>query len=187
MDTPIHINRSHLLASCCASRPASCVDWAYRKDVLQKSYGNQNFLSCESGTMDNFEETRHRVTLQEGGGKQKPCGELGNSSSGFRGLWGAVPLATKIFFKSCSFQANLRVNPLFWARGSPSGQNCWPPLTKILYLRLNRVKKHQNFAWDVVQNNITCKIQLNFYCGKMYFVSAFALRQLIELYSVKRL
>ncbi len=28
VDTPIHINRSHLLASRCASRPASCVDWA---------------------------------------------------------------------------------------------------------------------------------------------------------------
>ncbi len=28
VDTPIHINRSHLLASHCALRPASCVDWA---------------------------------------------------------------------------------------------------------------------------------------------------------------
>ncbi len=28
VDTPIHINRSHLLASCGVSRPASCVDWA---------------------------------------------------------------------------------------------------------------------------------------------------------------
>ncbi len=28
VDTPIHINRSHLLASHCASRPASCVDCA---------------------------------------------------------------------------------------------------------------------------------------------------------------
>ncbi len=27
VDTPIHINRSHLLASRCASHPASCVDW----------------------------------------------------------------------------------------------------------------------------------------------------------------
>ena len=26
--TPIHINRSHLLASRCVSHPASCVDWA---------------------------------------------------------------------------------------------------------------------------------------------------------------
>ncbi len=30
VDTLIHINRSHLLASHCASRPASCVDWALR-------------------------------------------------------------------------------------------------------------------------------------------------------------
>ena len=30
VDTPIHINRSHLLASLWASRPASCVDWASR-------------------------------------------------------------------------------------------------------------------------------------------------------------
>ena len=28
VDTPIHINRSHLLASRCASHPESCVDWA---------------------------------------------------------------------------------------------------------------------------------------------------------------
>ncbi len=28
VDTPIHINRSHLLASPCASRPGFCVDWA---------------------------------------------------------------------------------------------------------------------------------------------------------------
>ncbi len=28
VDTPIHINRSHLLPLRCASRPASCVDWA---------------------------------------------------------------------------------------------------------------------------------------------------------------
>ena len=28
VDTPIHINRSHLLAWRCASHPASCVDWA---------------------------------------------------------------------------------------------------------------------------------------------------------------
>ncbi len=28
VDTPIHINRSHLLASRCAWRPASCLDWA---------------------------------------------------------------------------------------------------------------------------------------------------------------
>ncbi len=28
VDTPIHINRSHLLAWHCTSHPASCVDWA---------------------------------------------------------------------------------------------------------------------------------------------------------------
>ena len=28
VDTPIHINRSYLLASHCQSHPASCVDWA---------------------------------------------------------------------------------------------------------------------------------------------------------------
>ena len=28
VDTPIHINRSHLLVSHCVSHPASCVDWA---------------------------------------------------------------------------------------------------------------------------------------------------------------
>ena len=28
VDTPIHINRSHLLVLRCASPPASCVDWA---------------------------------------------------------------------------------------------------------------------------------------------------------------
>ncbi len=34
VDTPIHINRSHLLASCSASRPVSCVDWAPLRDPM---------------------------------------------------------------------------------------------------------------------------------------------------------
>ena len=55
-------------------------------------------------------------------------GDIGNSdrtlqlgvphTSGSRGLWCRAPLAPKIFFfsKSCSFQAILRENPLFWAK-----------------------------------------------------------------------
>ena len=40
VDTPIHINRSHLLVSCCASRPASCVDWAHT-----------SLLKCSASTL----------------------------------------------------------------------------------------------------------------------------------------
>ncbi len=36
VDTPIDINRSHLLVSRCASRPASCVDWALRSEATQR-------------------------------------------------------------------------------------------------------------------------------------------------------
>ncbi len=55
-------------------------------------------------------------------------------SGGSRGPWGAVPLAPKIFLKSCSFQAILREKPLFWANcglGPPLGSKLrWPPWPK---------------------------------------------------------
>ena len=43
------------------------------------------------------------------------------------GPWGARPLAPKIFFKSCSFQAILREKPLFWAQGPLLDQNSTGP------------------------------------------------------------
>ena len=54
------------------------------------------------------------------------------------GPWGpGPPLPPILFSKSCSFQAILRENPLFWANvglSSPSwGQNSAGPLTKILH------------------------------------------------------
>ena len=51
-------------------------------------------------------------------------------------LGARAPLAPKISSKSCSFQAILRGNPLFWAnfglRDPPWGQNSAAPLTNIL-------------------------------------------------------
>ena len=44
VDTPIHINRSHLLASRCASRPASCVDWASVNLWLKKTHNKKKLV-----------------------------------------------------------------------------------------------------------------------------------------------
>ena len=61
-------------------------------------------------------------------------------SGGSRGPWGAVPLAPKIFLKSCSFQAILREKPLFWAncglRAPHRVKTPLAPLTKFLDPRL---------------------------------------------------
>ena len=43
VDTPIHINRSHLLALHCASGPASCVDWA---QGARRGHINRPFCSA---------------------------------------------------------------------------------------------------------------------------------------------
>ncbi len=62
VDTPIHINRSHLLASRCASRPASCVDCACTSKC------NTDFIlhhrNLEEATAAHEEETRIRAKLQ---------------------------------------------------------------------------------------------------------------------------
>ena len=43
---PIHINRSHLLASPCASCPASCVDWALRS-LCELRVRPQSLVLCK--------------------------------------------------------------------------------------------------------------------------------------------
>ena len=65
-------------------------------------------------------------------------------TSRFRGALGAwVPLAPKIYSKSCSFQGIIRAKPLFWAifrlRAPPllGSKLHWAPLIKILDPRLS--------------------------------------------------
>ena len=112
-------------------------------------------------------------------------------SGGSRGLGGPAPLAPKISSKSCSFQAILREEPLFWAnfglRAPPGSKICWAPLTKFLDPRLGGVTTSQwrgGSPWNQVQLELGFAILQKFLAFHSYLGSTEAVLVLCVIHII---